>query len=252
MATKENTGAFQAQLDKLATVAAKSTSPSITSKWIAASDEKVKALVFKKLDEGHTLGGVTSFQNQRRREYAVVFAFGRAPNPVNLIQESFLVTVDLVNKKVVDIMDPYMNDEGTYSAIPSMATSRGAVPFAMRIPSNAPNVVVSREAGAGYRAAEQAFFRQRGIQTDPSGPVGPSRPDSPGRPGGFWPGRPGFDLPERGSWGMPNPFERQCYAQTHIATDISTDTLTGNPPDQTDDVENDGQADDSFSDIMND
>jgi hypothetical protein len=243
MASTEHKDAFLAQLEQLAIVAAKSTSPAITSRWIAASDERVKALVFKKLDEGHTLAGVTAFPH-RRAEYAVVFAFDRAAQRVNLIEESFCAIVDLVSQKVADIMDPYMNDEGSYSGISSRAAIGGAVPFAMRIPSNARNVVVSRQAGAGYRAAEQQFFRQRGIQTDPSGPMpgDPGLPGRPGRPGG-WPGRPGFDLPERGNWGTPSPATTYIKAWSPVATDEGTDTTTGNPPDQTDDVENDGHTD---------
>jgi hypothetical protein len=248
MATKDHKEEFQAQLAKLTTIAAKSTSPGVTSKWIAASDEKVKALVFKKFDQGDTLAGVTFFQYPRRGEFAVVFDFESAANPVNLVQDSFLVAVDLVNQKVVDIVDPYLNEEANYSAIPSTAATRGTVPFTMRIPSNAPNVVVSGEAGAAYRAAERQFFRLRGIEIDPVGQV-PNRPDRPGRPGGLWPDRPGFDLPERGNWG--NPAQRQCRAFSPVATDLGTDTPTGNPPDQTDDVENDGHTD-YVSDVIDD
>ena len=232
MASKENRDQFETQLDVLRSLAARSTSAAVTSRWIAASDERVKELVFKKFADGLFLRGVTSFPSPGRSKYAVVFSFERTGATVNLLQNSFLVTVDLTTKAVADVIDPYLDDEGSAPG--------GGLPFAMRVPSNAPNVLVSREAGATYRAAEQEFFRRRGILTDPFRPVLPERP---GRPGGFWPERPGFDFPPRGSWGIPSPAATYYKASTEVATDIGTDTPTGNPPEQSDDVENDGHAD---------
>jgi len=238
MAKRESKEEFQAQLDTLAAIEAKSTSAGTTSKWIAASDEKVKALVFAKIDGGRRLAGVTSFPSQRG-EYAVVFAFERPESSVNLVQESVLVTVDLSAKKVVDIADPFIAEES-----PSMSVTGGTVPFAMRIPSNAPNVVVRSQAGAAHRAAERAFFARRGIERDPTFPGG-GRPGQPSQPG--WPLP---DLPERGSWpgfpsfpvlpGFPSAAQTLARYTTPTATDLGTDTTTG---EMTDDVENDGHTD---------
>jgi hypothetical protein len=228
---------FQAQLERLAAAAAKSTSAALTSKWIAASDDRVKSVVFGKLGAGHTLAGVTSAPSQRHGEITVVFLFDRAAGAVNLIDESFAATVTISGKRVIDIVDPYVAEDASTAA-------GSAMPFAMRIPSNARNVRVSAAAGAGYRAAEREFFRQRGMEGDPIDPTpGGGLPGRPPRPGGPGPDKFWQDgLPERNPWGRPDPFERQCRAFSPTATDLGTDTTTGDPP-QTDDVENDGHTD---------
>lgn len=230
MASTSDREQFETQLEVLRNLAARSTSPAVTSRWIAASDDRIKELIFKKLDEGLQLRSVTSHPRSRSL-YVVLFSFERQAAAVTLVPTAFVVTVDFLAKQITDVRDPYLGDEAEVAG--------GSLPFAMKIPSNAHNVVVSREAGAPHRAAEREFFGSRGITPDPLGPVLPERP---GRPGGFFPERPGLDFPQRGSW-IPSPAAgTYIKVMTQVATDVGTDTITGNPP-QTEDVENDGYAD---------
>lgn len=243
---------FLAQLKQLSDLAAKSTAPSLTATWIAASDEKVKELILTKLDAGSTLQGVMPAGSQRAREFGVIFVFDRPAGAVNLVSTSFLATVDLQSKRVIDVADPYVADEHTSTPGAYFAPPTGGLPFALSVPTNAPRVIISDAARAPYRMAEQAFFRARGIRPGdrgfPGDPAGPGRPGFPGDPGGS--GRPGFpwpgpDWPGRPGWGapgIPSAAESRYWAITKTESGAETTTTTDDPP----------KSDDGMTDIISD
>jgi hypothetical protein len=145
---------FDVELERLRNVAASSTDTCITAMVITLTDKKTRELFLSKLKEGlmysgvNCLGGVSIPENVR-----IVYLFDPPPGVFYFIRPSFLVIVNMIEKRVVQIVDPY---------VPDSQIARGfqtsAMPFTLAVPSAAPNVVVTDEQMASHHSREREFF----------------------------------------------------------------------------------------------
>lgn len=87
-----------------------SDSPCVNALLVAVKDQSVRdLLITKATDQCFLLRDVCCLQIPRIPEYEfVLFDFDCAPHCFCLVDPQFLVTVDRVNNKVIDIRDPYL------------------------------------------------------------------------------------------------------------------------------------------------
>src|ERR1700682_4089372 len=121
---------FGQQLKQLRDFAAQSADPCITAQMIALSDAKVSALFLSKLKEGNSYNGAFCGRVEIAEQRSVIFDFDCPSGRLCLVKPSFLVVVQIVEKQVLQIIDPYIPSERS-----------GLLPFTLSIPSNAPNVM---------------------------------------------------------------------------------------------------------------
>jgi len=89
--------------------AAKSIDPCLTAKFIALSDQRVRALFLKKFQDGYVFRGIDCLDLLSIPENRyVLFDFDCKPGTLCLIKPAFLVVVNMIGGYVEAIVDPYI------------------------------------------------------------------------------------------------------------------------------------------------
>ncbi|HEX3147465.1 MAG TPA: hypothetical protein VHR66_05240 [Gemmataceae bacterium] len=99
----------ESQVAALKSVAAKSTDPCLTAKYIALADERVRSLLLKKVQEGYVFKRIECLEviSVPENKY-VLFDFDCKPGTFCLIKPAFLVVVNMIGAYVTAIVDPYV------------------------------------------------------------------------------------------------------------------------------------------------
>jgi hypothetical protein len=218
-AKSEHRSLLLEEVARVRDAAAKSTEPCLTAKAMSLLDERVIEKILEHLGRGERLIAMRCLDGIGIPEQrGVLFEFLCPEKVICLISPAFLVIVDFINKRVIDIIDPYLDHEsvGTSSQGPD---TRGAMPFALGIPSDAANVSFAESELAGMHVAETDFLAQRGLP--------------PGFGGGGFPttlGTPSFSPTSTRSWTSGyrtiwthTHFDRTPYAHPDYKTDFSSD-----------------------------
>jgi hypothetical protein len=156
------------EIEKLRNWAEVSLDPCIRAQLVAISDAAVREVLLTKLGEGRRFIGLCCLSEGCEPEQTgVLFSLDCPPGPVIcLVDPSFLVRVDLRQKAVVTILDPYLPVEPP-GGFPSF-TPAGALPFSMGVPCNSGGVQVTecdRNAGADGRGVGSYRYGCRGALT---------------------------------------------------------------------------------------
>jgi hypothetical protein len=154
------------EIDRLRQVAASSTNPCLVAQYIAFSDEGVQELFVKKNAAEDRFKACTCLPSAPNNQQHVLFEFDYPDGVLRLVKPSFLAVVDIAGREVAKVIDPYIPDQ------PANFPPAGSLPFALGVPSNAPNVTIPADALKPFRAREAAFGQALGCnQCNPCGPV---------------------------------------------------------------------------------
>jgi hypothetical protein len=107
---------YDEQIIALKNAAATTIDSCLVSKFIAAADTRVRELFLQKITDGYVFGGIHCVNRVGIPENKhVVFDFDCAPGTICLVPPAFMVVVNVIDRYVVTIVDPY---------IPTSYTSR--------------------------------------------------------------------------------------------------------------------------------
>ncbi len=108
VAPKITAAHLDAQLSALKDAASMSLDPCLVAKYIAISDSRVRQLFLKKVEAGYPFHGVHCIERPGVPENKyVVFQFDCQPGTLCLVPPAFMVIVNVVDRYVVTIVDPY-------------------------------------------------------------------------------------------------------------------------------------------------
>jgi hypothetical protein len=145
---------FNAALKTLQDAAACSTDPRLAAMVIALQDKRVRELFQSRFKRGHVFSGIDSLGGTAIPEQSrLVFLFDPPPGELCFVRPLFLVVVNIVEKLVIQIVDPHI--PGPFAG---SGTRASGMPFTLCIPSAAPRVVVKDEQLAPFRAREANFL----------------------------------------------------------------------------------------------
>jgi len=114
---------FNKQVEELKEIAARSINPCLTAKFVSLSDNRVRALFLKKLEEGYAFKEIRCLTVLSVPENRHVYFDFDCPNDrVCLIKPAFVVVVNVIDGRVVDIIDPY-----TGPTVPANAQSLSVI-----------------------------------------------------------------------------------------------------------------------------
>jgi hypothetical protein len=100
---------FDEQVNTLKEIAARTVDSCLTAQFIAASDSRVRDLFIQKIDAGHVFKGIHCSNRIGIPENKyVVFDFECKPGTFCLISPKFLAVVNIVDRHVVAVVDPYI------------------------------------------------------------------------------------------------------------------------------------------------
>jgi hypothetical protein len=94
------------ETDRLRDLAAQSGDPRLSALLIAVTDERARELLLSRVDDGHQYGG--ALLSPRGRLMNVVFSFSRPEGMFGILPLSVLVSVDLDERRVVQVVDNYL------------------------------------------------------------------------------------------------------------------------------------------------
>jgi plastocyanin len=103
---------YSDEVRRLRDLSAGSTDPCLNALYVASKDRRVRALFLNKFTSPHyVFKSVNCFDQPSIPEYEfVLFDFDCRPDVICLVDPNFLVIVDVINARVVDIVDPYPSD----------------------------------------------------------------------------------------------------------------------------------------------
>ncbi len=112
-------GQYDEQLAALKDVAATSPNHCYIALYLAFVDSRVRQLFFNKISKGYVFQGVECLTGIGiPEEKRVLFSFSCPPGVFCLIPPSFLVVVNIIQRTVVSIFDPYIALENSASLSP--------------------------------------------------------------------------------------------------------------------------------------
>jgi hypothetical protein len=93
------------ETDRLRELAAQSGDPRLSALLIAVTDERARELLLSRVHDGHQYGG--ALLTPRGSLVSVVFSFSRPEGTFGILPLSVLVSVDLDERRVVQVVDNY-------------------------------------------------------------------------------------------------------------------------------------------------
>lgn len=102
---------LESEIAKLREVALTSTNCNVIAEYIAISDKQVQEKFLHKLEQGYIFKGITCLPGLTVLEQKrVEFHFACKEGTICLIQPTFMVVVDFINKMILKIQDPYLSE----------------------------------------------------------------------------------------------------------------------------------------------
>jgi hypothetical protein len=154
MAPKEQ---IERELKRITEMAAKSKDPGLLSKVIALNDKNVRLLLSKKLAAGGKLVRVSLLPDPVDNSRRVFFELRPPGEDLPLVQEGFMVAVDLPNSKIMCLNDPYVLTENDVYGLP----------FVLARESKADEVFIPLEETHNQRRQAVEFFKSLKLSYDP-------------------------------------------------------------------------------------
>jgi hypothetical protein len=145
------------EIDRLRLLAASSTNPCLVTQYIAFSNHDVQELFVKKTAAGDRFKTCTCLPSAPDCQQYVLFEFDCPEGLIRLVKPSFLAVVDMPKREVAKVIDPYLPDQLVCNPPP------GSLPFALTVPSNAPNVTIPANALKPFQAREEAYGSALGL-----------------------------------------------------------------------------------------
>jgi hypothetical protein len=168
------------EIERLKELAAVSADTCLSVLLIAVSNQDIQSLLVTKLEAGFIFRAwqcpsIPTTSEER----LVIFEFDCAPGTISLLPATFACTVNIVEKRVIRILDPYL---GQFSA---RSTTPSAVPFSLASPSLAPTVVTPVERVIPMQMREREYLQARGLwrEREQQGGGGDPPPPQGGPPG---------------------------------------------------------------------
>ena len=145
------------EVAKLKEMAIRSTDPLITAKATAVSENVVRELILKFLNDGTSLDEVIAFQSSQHSDkipdVLVYFRFTPAESRIRLVDRGFAAVIEAVQGKFVGIINPF-------ELQPEQRASR---PFVFANTPNFGHLLPRRPEDLQLQERERAFFHSMGI-----------------------------------------------------------------------------------------
>jgi hypothetical protein len=153
---------LESETERLRTISENSADSCLSAKSIALSDDAVRELLIRKLEEGNVFVGLRCTDGSTIPEQRGVLVGLACPSgTICLVDPSFLVMVVISERRVIRIVDPY--DPETAGNVSLPLTPAGALPLSLAVPSGAHAVIVSQSSLLPLQARERAFLVDRGL-----------------------------------------------------------------------------------------
>jgi hypothetical protein len=155
------------EVERLRELGRRSSNLNISAIASAASCVAVQNLMALKLSTGNHFEGVSILNKGTEGELGILFQFESPRDRIDLIPPSFLVNVDALSGDVLSIEDPCVKIPGRTRD--TTLYPAGPLPFALLVPSTAPEVAIPNSDLEEIRRRKTEFIRNLAFAADDEG-----------------------------------------------------------------------------------